>query len=237
MCLLIGRVRSNDRWCETHRRSLGQTHFSFFSWHHYGRVCLLWNWWKIFWLSFWLDKECPKLPYGLVLTAEGEIPPWNSSTKKNFSGHHFTPPPPPGMKLDHPHWKMLESLWKLAKNSFFDQTIGSLRTQKRMDGPGPPSIPPLTKIPGPVCLISTILSTMWWPGSFLFSNRHSITMYLLKEKQRWPIPTATQAQSIWLTPWENLSSGVCEQHRRRPACASAQSDQRFCYSRFVKYNI
>ena len=25
-------------------------------------------------------------------------------------------------------------------------------------------------------------------------------------------------------------SGVCEQHRRRPACASAQSDQRLCYS-------
>ena len=31
----------------------------------------------------------------------------------------------------------------------------------------------------------------------------------------------------------NLSSGVCKQHRRRPACASAQSDQRLCYSRFV----
>ena len=29
---------------------------------------------------------------------------------------------------------------------------------------------------------------------------------------------------------KNLSSGVCEQHRRRPACASAQSDQRLCYS-------
>ena len=26
--------------------------------------------------------------------------------------------------------------------------------------------------------------------------------------------------------------GVCEQHRRRPACASAQSDQRLCYSLF-----
>ena len=29
---------------------------------------------------------------------------------------------------------------------------------------------------------------------------------------------------------ENLSTGVCEQHRRRPACASTQSDQRLCYS-------
>ena len=26
--------------------------------------------------------------------------------------------------------------------------------------------------------------------------------------------------------------GVCEQHRRRPACASAQSDQRLLYSLF-----
>ena len=29
---------------------------------------------------------------------------------------------------------------------------------------------------------------------------------------------------------KNLSLGDCEQHRRRPACASAQSDQRLCYS-------
>ena len=36
---------------------------------------------------------------------------------------------------------------------------------------------------------------------------------------------------------ENLSSGVCEQHRRRPACASAQSDQRLCYSLNGKYHM
>ena len=41
----------------------------------------------------------------------------------------------------------------------------------------------------------------------------------------------------WASTRENLSSELCEQHRRRPACASAQSDQRLCYSRFVKYNI
>ena len=29
-----------------------------------------------------------------------------------------------------------------------------------------------------------------------------------------------------------LSSGVCEQHKRRSACAYAQSDQRLCYSIF-----
>ena len=33
---------------------------------------------------------------------------------------------------------------------------------------------------------------------------------------------------------ENLSSGVCEQRRRRPDCVSAQSDQRLCYSIICK---
>ena len=41
----------------------------------------------------------------------------------------------------------------------------------------------------------------------------------------------------WASTRENLSSGGCDQHRRRPACASARSDQRLCYSRFVKYNV
>ena len=36
---------------------------------------------------------------------------------------------------------------------------------------------------------------------------------------------------------KNLSLGVCEQHRPRPACASTQSDQRLCYSHFGKYHI
>ena len=36
--------------------------------------------------------------------------------------------------------------------------------------------------------------------------------------------------TIWASTRENLSSGVCEQHRRRPACTSAQSDQRLCFS-------
>ena len=34
-----------------------------------------------------------------------------------------------------------------------------------------------------------------------------------------------------------LSSGGLEQQRRRPACASAQSDQHLCYSLFGKYHI
>ena len=36
---------------------------------------------------------------------------------------------------------------------------------------------------------------------------------------------------------ENLSSGVCEQQRRRQACASAQSGQRRCYSPIAKDHI
>ena len=35
---------------------------------------------------------------------------------------------------------------------------------------------------------------------------------------------------------ENLSSVVCKQQKRRPACASAQSDQHLCYSLIEKYN-
>ena len=42
---------------------------------------------------------------------------------------------------------------------------------------------------------------------------------------------------IWASTPENLSLGVHEQQRRRPACASAQSDHRLCYSHFGKYQI
>ena len=36
---------------------------------------------------------------------------------------------------------------------------------------------------------------------------------------------------------DNISSGMCEQQRRRPACAFLQSDQRLCYSLFAQYHI
>ena len=36
---------------------------------------------------------------------------------------------------------------------------------------------------------------------------------------------------------KKMSLGVREQHRHRPASASAQSDQRLCYSLIVKYHI
>ena len=42
---------------------------------------------------------------------------------------------------------------------------------------------------------------------------------------------------IWASTRENLFSGVCKQHRRRPACASAQTDQRLCYSLIEKNHI
>ena len=42
---------------------------------------------------------------------------------------------------------------------------------------------------------------------------------------------------IWASSRENLSSEVCEQQRRRPACAAAQSDQRLCYSLIGKDHI
>ena len=38
----------------------------------------------------------------------------------------------------------------------------------------------------------------------------------------------------WASTWENLSSGVWEQQRCRPACASPQAAQRLCYSFFWK---
>ena len=44
-------------------------------------------------------------------------------------------------------------------------------------------------------------------------------------------------ENIWAATWKNLSSGVCEQHRGRPACASAQSDQHLCYSHFGKHHF
>ena len=37
-------------------------------------------------------------------------------------------------------------------------------------------------------------------------------------------------KNIWAGPWENVSYVICEQQRRRSACASAQSDQRLCCS-------
>ena len=42
---------------------------------------------------------------------------------------------------------------------------------------------------------------------------------------------------IWTSTRRNLSSRVCEQQRRRLACAYAHSVQRLCYSLIGKYSI
>ena len=64
---------------------------------------------------------------------------------------------------------------------------------------------------------------------------------------RWTLPCKTKIYSIiyrifpksiiWASTLENLSSGVCEQHRHRPSCTSTQTDQRLYYSLFEKYHI
>ena len=41
----------------------------------------------------------------------------------------------------------------------------------------------------------------------------------------------------WASTRENLSSGGCKQHRRRPACASTQPGQHLCYSFFGKCHM
>ena len=47
----------------------------------------------------------------------------------------------------------------------------------------------------------------------------------------------SKVKDKWAPTRGNLSSEVCEQQRRSPACVSAQSDQRLCYSLFGKYHI
>ena len=56
----------------------------------------------------------------------------------------------------------------------------------------------------------------------IFCTQESVMQTLMSTQ------TGSTSKTIWALPRENLSSGVCEQHRRRPACASAQSDQRLC---------
>ena len=65
--------------------------------------------------------------------------------------------------------------------------------------------------------------------------------YLNMLKQGWRLAGVKGLKIVYCNNWasvrENLSSEVCEQQKRRPACASAQSDQRLCYSLNGMYNI
>ena len=58
-----------------------------------------------------------------------------------------------------------------------------------------------------------------------------------EEKVRYETVFLYYGHRIWASLRENLSSVVCEQQMRRPACTYAQSDQRLCYSLIVKYHI
>ena len=49
--------------------------------------------------------------------------------------------------------------------------------------------------------------------------------------------TDAQADNNWALTGESLSSEVCEQQRRIPVCADAQTDQPLCYSLNAKYHI
>ena len=55
-------------------------------------------------------------------------------------------------------------------------------------------------------------------------------LFVFNEKCFLKINVAPLTAIIWALMRENLSSGVCEQQRLRPAFASAQSDQHLCYS-------
>ena len=41
--------------------------------------------------------------------------------------------------------------------------------------------------------------------------------------------TGIVAKNIWASMQENLSSGVCEEQRRRPACPAMQTDSSFVF--------
>ena len=76
-----------------------------------------------------------------------------------------------------------------------------------------------------------------------FDARNLTLMYANSKGADQPARRAVLSASMvfafynWASAQESLSSEVCEQHGRRPACASAQSDQRLCYWRSVKYHI
>ena len=70
-------------------------------------------------------------------------------------------------------------------------------------------------------------------------SMHGDKFYNSKQKQR-QLKTTQHAKS----EEDNKGLGarkpvyrVCEQQKRRPACASAQSDQRICFSLNLKYHF
>ena len=64
------------------------------------------------------------------------------------------------------------------------------------------------------------------------SRRKSVIYRNLRIINLPPLNLLFSSSHMWASMRENLSSGICEQQRCRPACASAQTDQRLCYSLF-----
>ena len=74
-----------------------------------------------------------------------------------------------------------------------------------------------------------------WQHHILDLNQHSVpaTLTWNRVKDRWTqshLGLMSAVVQKWARPWENVSNAICEQQRRRSACASAQADQRLCCS-------
>ena len=65
------------------------------------------------------------------------------------------------------------------------------------------------------------------------SVKNGVPLFYLPQ----PTSIVPSLNIIWASLPDNLSSRIWEQHRRRPACASAQSDQHLCYSHLGKCHM
>ena len=85
-----------------------------------------------------------------------------------------------------------------------------------------------------VCRSPVCLSVMRY---YLSQNVRNIPNVLQKHETIWrtTAPDKCNLTLYLASTQENHSLVVCEQQRRRPACESAQSDQRLCYSLNGKY--
>ena len=74
----------------------------------------------------------------------------------------------------------------------------------------------------PLAMRSPCMAEIWSTGTVSLNSNAQTNCYHLRKSH---------------IIWASASSVVCEQQKRRPACASAQSDQRLCHSLIVKYHI
>ena len=92
-------------------------------------------------------------------------------------------------------------------------------------------------------MYATVRSKALVPVLFLFCEALGI---LLRDIRRWVLPCSMYScLFMWAGPWENVSYFICEQQRRRPACASADYSRNFqtlasfcgCAGRFLSYLV